>query len=250
MDAEALFRQHLPVIDQIAQSICRRNGVSEHEAEDFASDMRLKLCEGDFAVIRKFQGKSSFTTYLTVVISKGFLDYRRKMWGKWSPSSKARRLGPVAVLLETLVNRDGFSFEAACQTLEQRHGLSTDRRELRAMLAQLPRRSPRRFESEDHLSESPSSERADTDVLLAERADRLATAEQALQQGLAELGDEDQAILRLLYYEGISVAQIARTFGIDQMRLYPRIKQLLSSLRMTLTARGVSPEFLEDVGSN
>ena len=64
MDAEEVFRQHLPVIGQIAESICRRNRVGQHDAEDFASDMRLRLCEDDFAVIRKFQGKSSFSTYL------------------------------------------------------------------------------------------------------------------------------------------------------------------------------------------
>src|SRR6476661_705108 len=101
MDAEELFRQHLPAIGQIAESICRRNGVGHHDAEDFASDIRLKLCEDDFAVIRKFKGKSSFTTYLTVVMNKRFLDRQRQAWGKWSPSSQARRLGPVAMLLET-----------------------------------------------------------------------------------------------------------------------------------------------------
>jgi len=68
MDAAELYRQHLAHIGQIAQSVCRRNGVNDHDAEDFASDVRLKLCDDDYGVIRKFQGKSSFTTYLTVVI--------------------------------------------------------------------------------------------------------------------------------------------------------------------------------------
>ena len=120
MDAEELYRQHLTVIGQIALSVCRRNRVEDHDAEDFVSDIRLKLCDDDYAVIRKFQGKSSFTTYLTVVINKAFLDHRRKIWGKWTPSSQAKRLGVVAVLLETLVYRDNSSFDAACQILERR----------------------------------------------------------------------------------------------------------------------------------
>ena len=82
MDAEELYRQHLTIIGQIALSVCRRNGVDDHDAEDFASDIRLKLCDDDYAVIRKFQGKSSFTTYLTVVINKAFLDHRRQHLGK------------------------------------------------------------------------------------------------------------------------------------------------------------------------
>src|SRR3954467_3768557 len=129
MDAEEFYKQHLTIIAQIAHAVCRRNGVDDHDAEDFASDIRLKLCDDDYAVIRKFQGKSGFVTYLTVVINKAFLDHRRRIWGKWTPSAQAKRLGGVAVLLETLVYRDSQSFDAACQILEQKHGVTVDRRE-------------------------------------------------------------------------------------------------------------------------
>ena len=249
MDAEELFRKHLPIIEQIAQSICRRNGVREHDAEDFAADMRLKLCEDNFAVIRKFQGKSSFTTYLTVVISKGFLDHRRKMWGKWTPSSRAKQLGLEAVLLEKLVNRDGCTFDEACQMLEQKHGVAIDRRKLQSILAELPRRSPRRIESGEELEAMPSSDRADVRVLALEHDDQLAAAETALGRALEGLPDEDRAIIRLVYYEGLSVAEIARGLGLDQMRLYPRIRQILASLRKSLAGQGISPDFLRNMDS-
>src|SRR5262245_11629850 len=189
MEAEELYRQHLPTIGQIALSVCRRNGVDGHDAEDFASDIQLKLCADEFAVIRKFQGKSSFTTYLTVVINKSFLDYRRQVWGKWTPSSQAKRLGPTAILLETLVHRDGPSFDAACHVLEHKHGMIVDRKELRGMLVQLPLRSPRRFEGSDGLSTLPSSDGADTRVLDHERDEQRWAAEEALRVALAELPD-------------------------------------------------------------
>lgn len=249
MDAEELFRQNLPVIDQIAQSVCRRNGVHEHEAQDFASDMRLKLCEDNFAVIRKFQGKSSFTTYLTVVITKGFLDHRRRIWGKWSPSSRAKRLGATAVLLERLVYRDGCTFDVACQILEQKHGVTADRKELQSILAQLPRRTPRRFEGDSGLNTLPAADRADAPVLDDEHEKRLAVAEQALRRGLEQLTGEDRAIIRMLYYEGLSVADVARGLRLEQMRLYPRVRQLLATLRKTLTSDGISPDLLEDLES-
>jgi RNA polymerase sigma factor (sigma-70 family) len=250
MDAEEFFRQHLTVIEQIAESVCRRNGVDGHDAEDFASEMRLKLCENEFSVIRKFQGKSSFTTYLTVVINKGFLDHRRRLWGKWTPSSQARRLGAVAVLLETLIYRDGSSFEAACRTLEEKHGLAVDRRQLRAILAQLPRRSPRRFEGEDGLDTVSSGDGADVDILASERDNLLAIAEAAVRRALQQLPDEDRAIIRMLYYEGLSIADIARGLGVEQPRLYPRVKRLLASLRATLESQGISTAFLEDLDSS
>jgi DNA-directed RNA polymerase specialized sigma24 family protein len=49
-----------------------------------------------------------------------------------------------------------------------------------------------------------------------ERDDQLAAAEQALRAALTELGDEDRAIMRLLYYEGLSVADVARGLQIEQ----------------------------------
>jgi len=249
MDAEEVFRQHLPLIGQIAESICRRNGVSHHDAEDFASDIRLKLCDDGYAVIRKFQGKSSFTTYLTVVINKAFLDHRRRIWGKWTPSSQAKRLGVVGILLEQLVYRDGCTFDAACRILGQKHGVTTDPRELRAMLAKLPRRAPRRFEGEDGLSAVPSAGGADTPLLAGEREEQLATAELALMKALGNLPDEDRAVIRMLYYEGMSIADTARSLQIEQKRLYPRIKLLLSSLRKTLKSERISADILEDLDS-
>ncbi|MEP6495677.1 MAG: sigma-70 family RNA polymerase sigma factor, partial [bacterium] len=249
MDAEDLFRQHLTVIGQIAESICRRNAVSHHDAEDFAADTRLRLVEDDFAVIRKFQGKSSFTTYLTVVINKRFLDHRRRIWGKWSPSSQARRLGPIASLLETLVYRDGMSFDAAYRILEQKHQLTVDRRDLQAMLAQLPRRSPRRFEGEDGLDMIPSADNADSPVLADERDSQLAAAEEALRDALQQLSHEDRAIIKMLYYEDLSVADIARGLGLEQKRLYPRIKQLLASLGQTLKSQGISADLIRYLDS-
>jgi RNA polymerase sigma factor for flagellar operon FliA len=226
--------------------VCRRNGLSEHDAEDFTSDIRLKLCDDDYAVIRKFQGKSNFTTYLTVVINKAFVDHRRRVWGKWSPSSQAKRFGNTVVALETLVYRDGYSFDSACAILEQKHGPAVDRRELRSMLAQLPRRSPRRFESDSDLATLPSRDGpADAYVLDDEREQRLAAAEAALRKAVDAFPDEDRAVIRLLYYEGLSVAAIARALHIEQKRLYPRIKQLLASLQKTLKAQGIAGDVLE-----
>jgi RNA polymerase sigma factor (sigma-70 family) len=250
MDAEELFRQHLALIGQIAESICRRNGVHDHDAEDFASDVRLKLYEDNVAVIRKFKGKSTFKTYLTVVINKLFLDHRRRIWGKWSPSAQARRLGPVAVLLETYVYRDGCSFDVACQMLEQKHGLAVDHAALRKMLAQFPRRTPRRFQDDDGLDMVPSADGADAHVLATERDDQRAIAEEALRRAVHELPDEDRVIIRMLYYQGLSIADIARQFGVEPKPLYPRIKQLLASLRKVLKAQGISPDFLEDPDSS
>ena len=82
-------------------------------------DVRLKLLQDDYAVLRKYRGASSQTTFLTVVISNLFRDHRIKHWGKWRPSAEAKRHGEVAVRLEAAIYRDGQSFEQACGFLAQ-----------------------------------------------------------------------------------------------------------------------------------
>ena len=50
-----------------------------------------------------FEGRSQLRTYLITVVQRHFLDDRNARWGKWRPSSIARRIGPIAVLLDLLV---------------------------------------------------------------------------------------------------------------------------------------------------
>ena len=93
--SEAGFLSNLAIIDRIVRFICRRHKISESEAEDFSSEVRLRLVENDYEVFRRFQHRSSLRTYLTIVIQRIYLDYRNHLWGKWRPSAEARRLGPA-----------------------------------------------------------------------------------------------------------------------------------------------------------
>src|SRR4029077_12843055 len=118
---EALFLANLPVIDAVVKQVCRRHHLSSAEADDFASEVRLHIIERNYETLRKFEGRSSMRTYLIVVVQRLFLDYRNRIWGKWRPSAEARRLGPVAMLLERLVARDGWSCEQGIETLRNHH---------------------------------------------------------------------------------------------------------------------------------
>ena len=144
MDPRQWYVEQLDVIDRIASSVCRRNGVQGADAEDFVADVRLKLLQDDYAVLRKYRGASNRTTFLTVVISNLFRDHRIKHWGKWRPSAEAKRQGEVAVRLEAAIYRDLLTFEQACAFLAQDSRLKVDRAELRKVLANLPHRAPKR----------------------------------------------------------------------------------------------------------
>lgn len=93
MNGEALFLAQLPAVDRVIAFVCRRHRLSPDEGAESAAVVRLKLVEGDYAVLRAFRGQSSIQTYLSVVIQRMVLDHRASAWGKWRPSAEARRGG-------------------------------------------------------------------------------------------------------------------------------------------------------------
>src|SRR5262245_36404863 len=126
--ARQMFLTHLPAIDGIARAAARRRRLTPDEAEEFRSIVRLRLIEDNYAVIREFRGSSSFRTFLTVVIARHCLDFRASAWGRWRASSKARRMGDTAVLLERLTIRDGQPLEQAARTIREKDpDVTTDR---------------------------------------------------------------------------------------------------------------------------
>jgi RNA polymerase sigma factor (sigma-70 family) len=237
---EALFLANLPVIDLVVKQVCRRHHLSSAEADDFASEVRLHIIERNYETLRKFEGRSSLRTYLIVVVERLFLDYRNRIWGKWRPSAEARRRGPVAMLLERLVTRDGWTCDQALEMLRTNHGVELDDT-LRALLLRLTQRAPaRQFVAESEASgvEAPT-EPSDTNVLRAEQgffARRVQTALDRVRQTLAPI---EQVILKMRFEDSVPVADIARTLHLNQKRLYRTIEQLLATLRLGLEAEGL-----------
>jgi RNA polymerase sigma factor (sigma-70 family) len=242
MDPRQWYVEQLDVIDRISNSVCRRNGVQGADAEDFLSDVRLKLLQDDHAVLRKYRGASSPTTFLTVVISNLFRDYRVKRWGKWRPSAEAKRHGDIAVRLEAAMYRDGQSFDQACGVLSNDSRLTVDRLALRKLLADLPPRAARRVDDDATVDNAQAAESADGRLIERERRTQVEAAKAALRRAIDRLPPEDALIVRLHFHEALTIADVARAVGIPQKPLYTRMKRLLEVLRKDLEAQGIGPE--------
>ncbi len=246
---EALFLDNLAAIERIAASICRRHGLSREDTEDFTSSAEVKLVEDDYAVLSRFRGDSSITTYLAVVLAMLFRDYRAQQWGRWRPSAVARSHGPVAVRLETLVHRDGYSLDEAAEVLRSSGASEISPRELGALYAKLPPRAPLRpvDVGPEPLGVAAATGGAD-DLLLAHVAevDRRNMAA-ALQRALEQLPVEDRLILRMRFWGKLSVADIARGLNLQQKGLYRRINGALTTLREQLEATGISREQAQQI---
>ena len=211
------------------------------EAEEFAADARLHLIKNDYAVLRAFGERSSFRTYVIAVLSHLFLDWRNARWGKWRPSAEAKRLGPVAVRLETLTARDRLSFEEACETLRSNYGVTNSRAELDAMAIRFPQRSRRTFTTDDGLDTVAAHDgAADDAVVQAEAATTASQARRALSSLMSELPDQDRLILQMRYTDGRRIQDIARMLDLEPKPLYRRLERTLSELRRGLEARGVT----------
>lgn len=253
MGSEHLYLANRGLIDLSIAAVCRRHRLSTTDAEDFAGAVRLFLIDDDYAVLRKFQNRSSLRTYLLTVITHRYQDWRNARWGKWRPSAEAKRQGALAVHLERLVVRDGLTLDEACETLRTNFQVMESQRTLEAMAARFPARHGRRFVSDDVLEMEPEpTESADRAVRAREAAAAAEAAATALGKALAALPPQDRLILRMRFEDGFSWAQIARALQLEQKPLYRRVERVLTQLRAWLEASGLTAatagEILQEQG--
>ncbi|HEX8617720.1 MAG TPA: hypothetical protein VF911_09075, partial [Thermoanaerobaculia bacterium] len=116
-----LLVRELPLIEKITHVICRRSGMQPDEIEEFTAEVRLKLVKNDYAILRAYAKRSSFSTYMAAVIQRLLIDYRRHHLGKWHDSAEAQRLGPVAIDVERAILRDGRTPEETLTSLRGKH---------------------------------------------------------------------------------------------------------------------------------
>lgn len=244
---ERLFLAQLPWIQKFAGRVCRRHGWNPSETEEFTARVIEKMLADDYAVFRKHRGESSLPTYLGTVISRFFQDYCDQLWGRWRPSEKARQLGPAALLLERLTDRDRQSFELAAETVLRKFPELT-REALDRIWNELPNRTRRRIEGEETLDRLSSQASTPQEQAIERESRRRAqTILERLQQGMAKLPAEDRLLLNLHFGEGWQVSCIARRQQLEEKPLYRRIERLRRGLRQDLEDAGIRREELGEV---
>lgn len=240
--AEKLFVEHIPSIDRILGVIARRNALDDADAAEFEGWAKARLIADDYGIIRKFGGRSSLPTFLSVVLSNLYRDYRNSVWGRWRPSAAAQRLGPIGVRLEELLSRDNCPLQVAIGVLRSREP-SLSHRDLVRMAAQLPNR-PR---DEDvplvEASDAVSSSRTEQ-ILSAEERELIGAV---IARVMAKLPVEDAVVMKMRFWNDMSVADIARCLQLEQKPIYPRIESIKRRLKEALLAEGVTEERVRDL---
>ena len=224
-DYEAFFHANLPLIEKLLAAIAHRYGLRGDDAEEYVAWARARLWEDDYAVLRKWRRESKLSTYLAVVLTNLAHEFRIRRHGRWRASAAALRLGHLAVLLEKLVYHHGMRLEEAGEWLRTRGETALTNRDLVALLAQLPQRTPppRPGEPEPVIDEIPA------DGVVGRRAARLGGRRRAA-------GDAPGAARRdrpaagpgaghhpMYFLDGQTLAGVARALGVEQKPLY-RVK--------------------------
>lgn len=241
MNPETTYLQHLESIERIAAFVARRGHLNADETGEFVQIVRVKLFEDDYAIIRKFEGRSTFSTYLTTVILRLFHQWRVEMWGKWRPSAEAKRLGEKAITLERLLTRDGFTFAEALNVLTTRSGDAYTVAEIKELYVRLPLRNPRPVLVSDDVAPEVAAVDNDADERIESR-DRERSARccaTALDGAIAKFDAEDRLILQLRFWNSKKVPEIAKIVGIDQKKIYKRLEKLFKELREALEKAGL-----------
>jgi RNA polymerase sigma factor (sigma-70 family) len=237
-----ILTSNLAVIDRAVGFACRRYRLDLDDAEEFASTVKLRLVENDYAILRAYENRSSFATFISIVVQRMALDYRIHVWGKFHSSAEAKRLGPLAVDLEQLMHRDGRTLDQALTILAPKHDGVT-RESLQALAGRLPERPPRRRDVDiDEAAWVAVSRPSDVEepVFANERrraSERLSTMMSAV---ISRLPEEERLILQLRFEGGMTVPQIARALGLDQKLTYRRIDRRMRDIRTELERSGIA----------
>jgi RNA polymerase sigma factor for flagellar operon FliA len=238
MNEEHLLLAHLKDVERVTAIVCRRHGIRDADAEDFASHVKLKLIENDCAILRKFEGRSQFSTYATIVVGRLLKDYRNHLLGKWRPSAAAKRLGATAVALERLVQCDRRPVEEAITELVR---AGADRAFLETFAADVRPRTGRRMVGIDSVEPMLLVPTEDVESAAAnrERHRTAARASAVVRDAVAALPKDDRQLFRLHFEGGLTVAEIARALRREQKPIYRRLRRALDWIRTRLEEAGI-----------
>lgn len=245
MDAFELFNANLALIDEVIDFVCRRARLNGADAEDFASVARLALIENDYAVLRKWEGRSSLGGYLTAVLQRLLIDERVRVHGRWRASIEARRMGPAGIVLETILHRDGRSLDEALVSVRTVDPHLT-RGDVESMARRLPARAarPRTVDLALVADTAVASDRADARLLRREAETFARRAASIVRTFVDSLPAEERLILDFRFAREMSTPAIARALQIPQRTLYRRLEALLERMRGALADAGLDDDAL------
>lgn len=226
-----VLAEHHTHIEQVVLRLAHHHYLSADEIVELRARVQRVLERNNYEQLRHYEARSTWETYLTTVITRTFFEFQAELWGTWRPSSRAKRLGAAAVLLEELVARDGLAFDDAIAIMRSNHRVDVPQARLDEF---------RHVLGLDVPTDEPSPE-ADA---------RKRAIDRAIRDAFAILSPDDRLLLTLRYRDHEPVTQIARLLKDDPRPLQRRIDQVKDVIKTTLTTQGIPASEVEAILRN
>jgi hypothetical protein len=227
---ERVLREQRPHVARLVQDIARHYHLAAHEITEFSTLVEHTLERNDYELLRAFDRRSAWETYISTVVTRLFFEFQLELWGQWRPSAASQVLGPAAMLLEELVLRDHLPLADAIDLMRTTHrvDLSPHRIELLARELHLP--------GHRDLHEPSTASGAIAEAELAhEPAIRV-----ALSDAIALLSPEDRLLLAMRYVDRQPITRIAKILRAAPRPLQRQIEQAKEVLRSSLLTQQIA----------
>jgi RNA polymerase sigma factor (sigma-70 family) len=218
--------------------VARRNRLTPAEREDLHSELWVRLLDDDGRRLRRFSGRATLETYFATVAQNLLHDMRNRAFGRWRPTVRAQQAGAVAIRLEELIVRDGWTVDAAIEWCRA-HYPNVAHAKLKALAQSTHPKARRRPVGPEALRNIRVDGPSPYDVMrAAELQPRRARLNRALNDAVENCSAADRHLLLSRYVADEKVSQIARRLSRRQRVLYRRFETLTRTLKASLTTEG------------
>ena len=230
------------------ETICKRRFSTENDQNECYVYVIDNLKADNFKRLRAFKGKSKLNTYLYSLINALVIDFRRKQYGRRRIPTGVAKLGKWAETVYRFVCWQKFTFDDAYDFLII-DGLYTGSyiqfiKEIEP-IKKAPCRENPAFQSLDETRKSPlkniNDKGANPLEFLIHKLDRQRRikAIKVIRETTADLPDDDQLLVRLVYGSDQSVTAAAKVIGLPASTARKQLKSLLTKYREKLLAEGI-----------
>jgi len=261
------------VIDAMAR---RRFGGRSSLAEEAALAVMDGLAADNWARVKSYQGKSTFKSFLKMIVARLLEDFARKKFGRLRPPAWVTALGGSWLQMFAALCQQRLSMAEAVEVVLLRvYGTPAPAGELEEqgyeILSRIPQCGSHQYLEEEFSEEhgpgagadeyqqqaGGAEEREVLDILSAvfqavigldgAGEDRLPEARlQSIalkfKQLSVDLTGEEKVLLKLCYQDGLDVSAAGRLLSLNRFQAHGRLKRLLARLRTEFERVGVAAE--------
>lgn len=261
-----LIHQHIEFIEKQCFKVIRMKRAAysprqdielENEALELSGRVMDQLSGNNFQVLRQFENRSKFTTYLTTIIAHQAIDMIRRKKGRNRKKERAREFGDLGSQIYQKTVVQGLSTERAYRELQNDGKVSLSEPEFLEIAARISRsdRDPGSMPNPDdnlirmgnqnnETGEIVSPDNRNNPEDTAIRNNQKKQMDQLLQDILNELNGEERLIVRMRFpisrdQEPESIDSIAAALEINSKAVYKRISRILKKCRQKIEERGL-----------